>query len=179
MAVMRVLTRAGAPPYVCKQEERRLAVTHERTDDEVQETLEALGLDPLWKFYVEHNGSEGFSASDYTPMLKSFGYAIIVRVDEDDYQGDTLVLYRQKQTGAHGVLVFGWGSCSGCDALQSCGSWRAAEELRVRLYRDIKWFSTDAELLAWLRDEEVQGYKYYRGKVMFTKFREDVERALA
>ena len=58
-----------------------------------------------------------YSEGDYDPMVNAFGN-VVVRVDDDDYQGDTRVLYNND--GKIGYLVFGWGSCCCCDALQSC-----------------------------------------------------------
>ena len=41
---------------------------------------------------------------DYQPMLEEFG-EILVQVDEDDYQGDSYLLY--KKDNQYGFLVFG------------------------------------------------------------------------
>ena len=54
--------------------------------------------------------------TDYTSILNQFGY-IVIKVDDDDYQGDSRVLYEGYKDEV-GYLQFGWGSCSGCDALQ-------------------------------------------------------------
>lgn len=84
---------------------------------------------------------------DYGPILASVG-EVLVRVDEDDYQGDTLALV--KRAGEFGVVVFGWGSCSGCDALQAANSWVDVAELRNSIFRDTKWASSLDEVVAYL-----------------------------
>lgn len=83
-------------------------------------------------------GNESWYTS-YTPMLKEFG-EIIIRVDEDGYQGDSYLIY--KDGDRYGYLSFGWGSCSGCDALQGCCSISEVQELMDKLYNDIKWFDS-------------------------------------
>lgn len=83
---------------------------------------------------------ECFSApSDYSPMLQSFGYEILLQVDDSDYQGDSRLIFRNGDK--YGLLIFGWGSCSGCDALQACESIKEIEELRDSIHKDIKWDS--------------------------------------
>lgn len=43
---------------------------------------------------------------DYNPIVNHFGN-VVVRVDDDDYQGNTRVLY--KNGDIYGLLLFGWG----------------------------------------------------------------------
>lgn len=57
---------------------------------------------------------------DYKPIVNSFG-KIIIQVNDGDYQEDSYILL--EDDGRYGYLSFGWGSCSGCDALQAC-SWK-------------------------------------------------------
>lgn len=75
---------------------------------------------------------------DYRPLLRSIG-DVLVQVDDDDYQGDARVLFKDKDGERYGVLIFGWGSCSGCDALQACESVKEIEGLRDELCRQIVW----------------------------------------
>ena len=56
-----------------------------------------------------------YGPGDYSPILLSFDAEIVLAADDQDYQGDSYVLYRRGDS--FGVLIFGWGSCSGCDAL--------------------------------------------------------------
>lgn len=75
---------------------------------------------------------------DYQPILDSFG-KILVQVDDSGYDGDSRVFY-QFEDRTFGVLQFGWGSCSGCDALQACHSYEEVDELIAHLESQIKRF---------------------------------------
>lgn len=92
---------------------------------------------------------------DYNPMIKAFGN-VVVQVDDEDYSGDTRVLYDNNSKIGH--LVFGWGSCSGCDALQACGDYDVLQALCDELENEIKWFDSAKEALEWFvnRDWELQ-----------------------
>lgn len=76
---------------------------------------------------------------DYQPMLDEFGN-IVLQCDEDDYRGDSFIIY--EKDGKYGYLTFGWGSCSGCDALQACDTIDEVQELMDGLYSDIIWFES-------------------------------------
>jgi len=91
---------------------------------------------------------------DYVPLLESFGYDILLQVDDKDYQGDSRVLF--KDGDRYGILVFGWGSCSGCDRLQGCDSYKEIDELRDSLDSGIQWGSL-AETLAYLKEHDWEG----------------------
>ncbi len=54
---------------------------------------------------------------DYDVIVASFG-DIMVAESYGDYQGDSMYMIRR---GARfGMVRVGWGSCSGCDALEAC-----------------------------------------------------------
>lgn len=92
-----------------------------------------------------------FYIGDYQPMIEAFGN-IAIQVDDNDYQGDTRVLY--DNDGKIGVLIFGWGSCSGCDALQACENMEEVQELCNSLQDDIKWFDSKEEALEWANEKD-------------------------
>ena len=94
------------------------------------------------------------SPYDYTPILKSFGN-IAVREDENDYQGDSWVLYDNQ--GRIGYLCFGWGSCSGCDALQACDSYAEIDDLIDSLRNRVKWFDSKFDALEWFKSHDWEG----------------------
>lgn len=99
-----------------------------------------------------------YCESDYTPMLDSFGYEKLLQVDDDDYQGDSRILYRNGEQ--YGLLIFGWGSCSGCDALQDCNSLEEIDTLRLSLHESIVW-RTAQEMRDYLEQHDWQGdYAY-------------------
>ena len=94
----------------------------------------------------------------YTPILNSFG-DIICRVDIPDiggYHGDTQVLVRKPSPDEyiHGYLMFGWGSCSGCDALLRCHSYDEVDALIRSTYESIRWFDDKDEALKFFREHE-------------------------
>ena len=80
---------------------------------------------------------------DYQPMLNEFG-EILIQVDEDNWQGDSFLIYKDRER--YGLLIFGWGSCSGCDALQACSNIKQVQELMDGLYDSIEWFDSVDEL---------------------------------
>lgn len=82
--------------------------------------------------------------SNYDDIVGLFG-VILSANHQDDYQGDSI--YTIKQNSTHwGLLVVGWGSCSGCDALQMCDTLTDLVELTEELMNDIKWYNTLAQL---------------------------------
>ena len=91
---------------------------------------------------------------DYQPMLEEFGN-ILLQVDDDDYQGYSFLLYRNNEK--YGYLHFGWGSCSGCDALQACSSIEEVQKLMDRLYGSIQWFDGVCELREWFFSHDWKG----------------------
>lgn len=95
-----------------------------------------------------------YGEGDYDPMVEAFGN-VAVRVDDDAYQGDTQVLYNND--GKIGYLIFGWGSCCCCDALQSCNSIEEVQELCNELENDILWFDTAEEALKWFNEHDWLG----------------------
>lgn len=95
----------------------------------------------------------------YNDMVKFFADSVIIAVDDDNYQGDS---YRLLQTSVddsqlgqkYGILIFGWGSCSGCDALQACSSIQDYQELFDNLERSILWFASEDELIEYVRNKD-------------------------
>lgn len=92
---------------------------------------------------------------------------VLVEESDDDYQGDTYMLV--DKLGRYGFLLFGWGSCSGCDAAQAVSSQAEANELRNQLYSDVKWFDTAREMIAWFEGGDHK-LKFYGHDDTFEKF---------
>ena len=65
--------------------------------------------------------------------------------------------YVYNNNGKIGHLIFGWGSCSGCDALQACSGYDSLQELCNELESDIKWFDDAKETLVWFKLHDWQG----------------------
>mgnify|MGYP001426069268 CR=1 FL=1 len=101
------------------------------------------------------NGDDWFiPPCDYDPLLNHLG-EILLKEDEKDYSGDSYVLYRDNPR--YGYLCFGWGSCSGCDALQACESYEDIDQLIESLRMQIKWFDSPSELLAFFDTHDWRG----------------------
>lgn len=117
-------------------------------------------MKPINEVYPRHAEDESkngniYGPGDYTPLLNSMGYDVLVKVDDDAYQGDSRVLFRD--TLRYGILIFGWGSCSGCDALQACNSMKEIDDLRTDLNRQIRWFDFKCECLEYINKHDWAG----------------------
>lgn len=75
---------------------------------------------------------------DYEEIVSTFG-EILIEAHEGDYQGDSK--YLVKKGDLYGIVTFGWGSCSGCDALQACNTQEEIDQLQDDLERGIVWLS--------------------------------------
>ena len=112
--------------------------------------------------------------SDYDSLLASLGFVILIKVDDNGYSGDSRVLFQHGDF--YGVCIFGWGSCSGCDALQGCSSWDEIEELRKQVFDSIRWGSA-RETLQYMREHDWEGD--YSNGTETNVFREEVENLLS
>lgn len=110
----------------------------------------------LYPEYVKVEEEYGcfYGPGDYQPILSSFGI-IVVQVDDNDYQGYSRVLYQDGNK--FGWLQFGWGSCSGCDALQACTKMKEIQDLIDELRRDIKWFESSHKCLDFFNNHDWEG----------------------
>ena len=91
----------------------------------------------------------------YGEIVKSFGYEVVAEEDFGDFQGD--FCYILKDGNRIGYLIVGYGSCSGCDALQDATpfclcdhdcicDWSNVVQLRDSIFNSIKWESPDNAL---------------------------------
>lgn len=97
---------------------------------------------------------EGYGPCDYQPIINNIGN-VVVQVDDAGYQGDTRVLYNN--SGNIGFLRFGWGSCSGCDALQACDTFDDVQTLVNELTESVRWFGSFIEALAFFKEHDWAG----------------------
>jgi hypothetical protein len=85
----------------------------------------------------------------YMDLVKTFPASILLDVSDHDYQGETRLLIRDETR--FGYLRFGWGSCSGCDALEAAhGSLADLTTLRDDLARSAHWEGDAYSLAHWL-----------------------------
>ena len=103
-----------------------------------------------------------YDFSNYNQMLESFEYEILLKIDDDDWQGDSRVIF--KDSRKYGWLQFGWGSCSGCDELEGCGhNIEALQQLQKTLFNSIKWFDSLENAIEFFDNHDWQGdYSWHR-----------------
>lgn len=110
------------------------------------------------QLYQDGNREDNPYFGSYQPIVNHFG-EVVLQVDTGDYQGDTHILYRKDNL--FGYLSFGWGSCSGCDALQACSSYEECGELIQHLEYSIKWETKEA-MLRYFKEHDWDGdYTWY------------------
>jgi len=93
----------------------------------------------------------------YQPIVDYCG-EVLIQFDDRDYQGDTFAIV--KKNDQLGFLQFGWGSCSGCDALQAAHTLEKVGMLASDIESGVHWFNTGAELVKWL-DEAEERNEYF------------------
>ena len=91
---------------------------------------------------------------DYEEILNLFG-KIKIKKSDRGYRGDTWVLY--EENGHYGYLCFGWGSCTSCDALQSCDTQKELDSLIESMEKSIRWFETKNDCIAWFKSHDWDG----------------------
>lgn len=122
----------------------------------------------------------------YVKLLTGTGrpLQIITSITQaEEYQGDDLWLVKDwdevpgETPDRVGFLQIGWGSCSGCDALEDAQDVyrrydpavegdreRVVEaqlhELRTKLVNDVKWFPTLRDLLDWYEERDWRAASY-------------------
>lgn len=85
----------------------------------------------------------------YRGLVLSLGVEVLIEHSDDGYQGDTRMLLRDGTR--YGLLTFGWGSCSGCDALEAAyGNLAEMTELRDSLESQIVWHDSASDMLGYI-----------------------------
>lgn len=78
-------------------------------------------MDPLAETCLKQLRADRYISLQYSDLIESAGLTVVSEKDFGDYQGD-LVFHLVQNTpegAAHGILIQGYGSCSGCDALEA------------------------------------------------------------
>lgn len=104
------------------------------------------------EIYPEYTEDSFYGPGDYQPLINAIG-KVAVQVEDQDYQGDTRVLYHLDD-GQVGLLIIGWGSCSGCDALQATSSPTELQELCDDIERSVTWFPNPLLALEYLKSKD-------------------------
>lgn len=78
-------------------------------------------MDPLTRQIRNEQRKHDYVSVQYGDLVESMGVHIIEEKNFGDYQGDIVYhVARNGPNGAeYGILIQGYGSCSGCDALQA------------------------------------------------------------
>lgn len=98
---------------------------------------------------------DGYYPGGYRNLIESAGVVIELIEDDDDYQGDSFAVVRDPDNGQFGYLSFGWGSCSGCDALQACyDNVDELTKLRQQLVDSIHWEVNMKALMVWFQSRD-------------------------
>ncbi len=92
-------------------------------------------------------------------LVAAWGFEVLSFEYCGDYQGDILVLLRDGDR--LGFTAIGYGSCGGCDALESCRTPEEVAELDASVRDQVRWFATPAELFAFLDSDTIRGNWYW------------------
>jgi hypothetical protein len=112
---------------------------------------------------------------NYEMIVDSFELGILIEVEDDDYQGDSFFLLRDHEK--YGILIFGWGSCSGCDPLDEiCDSFKGSKfieemtKFRDDMYDSIVWRSRE-EIVEYISEKNFnfEWYGHSEGGRKFIK----------
>lgn len=102
----------------------------------------------------------------YESVLDTFGYEVVLYETLGSWQGDIVTIL--KDGTRFGFLMFGYGSCSGCDALEGTSTLDDLKALAIGLHSDIRWFESMSDLARWLvkaivnyDEDSVPGSWYY------------------
>jgi len=94
------------------------------------------------------------SFPDYLEIARSLGN-IVADGEAGDYQGDYYFLL--EKDGKYGWLTIGYGSCSGCDALQACVEVSDFQELYDSISRSVQWKDSKEEAIDYLKTKNWRG----------------------
>ena len=97
------------------------------------------------------------SDESYDSLVASAG-TIIKEWNIGDYQGD--YVYLLKNGEKIGFTVVGYGSCSVCDALQSCENQEEVDILKKSIINDIFW-GTAEEVEAYITNADANRWYFY------------------
>jgi hypothetical protein len=108
---------------------------------------------------------DGWPSYDYDELVRTFA-TITESKTFGSYQGDIAYLLTNEK-GEVGWLVVGYGSCSGCDALEAAtssyagGGFEEVRKLRDELERDAEWFPDLPALREWVKQRTTESDWYW------------------
>lgn len=115
----------------------------------------------------------------YDELLETFPCETLLDVTDNDYQGSTRVLFKNIIDNRYGMLIYGWGSCSGCDAFQGChDDAQCLLDLRNQLWNQTEWRDSAKDLLDYFNAHDWEGdwgWNDANGKIFIEKAKELLE----
>lgn len=103
----------------------------------------------------------------YEPIINHLGTPLVRK-----YAGSYLdALFLLRTATGYGFLVFGYGSCSGCDALQACKSYEDVDYLIDGLIASMKTFDTLADAQLHIANNNCNELRYYYHLEEWQEFR--------
>lgn len=96
----------------------------------------------------------GQYGTSYDEMVRSWGFEVEDSAEFGSYQGD--LVYVLWDGGRVGLVIIGYGSCSGCDSLEAAqpwdedGDWTAVSDLSDKLRGDVHWEPSRPAMAAWI-----------------------------
>ena len=108
----------------------------------------------------------------YEGLIELGAGAVVVTEMIGDYQGDYHFLVKDGENYAH--VVTGYGSCSGCDALQDCEeSFSKIAKLGNDICGSVIWKSQE-EILKHIEEHDAEGSWYGKEKEQWASFQQEV-----
>lgn len=114
---------------------------------------------------------------DYHGLLTASGLEVVEWEVTGSYQGDYVVLVRDN--ARYGFVVIGYGSCTGCDALEGCGGIDDVLTLCEQILQSIKWADSAEELRDHLIERADTGNDWYSHDSEVREATEKIKRRLA
>jgi hypothetical protein len=112
-----------------------------------------------------------YSAPSYDSGFEAKELKVVGCETFGDYQGDYVYVLESPTEGV-GVVIVGYGSCSGCDSREACNSAEDFEELLQSVIKDIRW-GTVSELTDFINNN-FNDNSWYRHDAGFKKARQSV-----
>lgn len=96
---------------------------------------------------------------EYIALIKDAGLDVIDYLAMGGYQGDLIVIV--KKADKFGMIVTGYGSCSGCDVLQACyNNKKKLKQLQKELCDKVIWKDI-TPFITYLKKKDWRSEYYY------------------
>jgi hypothetical protein len=109
------------------------------------------------KTYEELFGPDtdyGKAYPSYEQIVDALGKTVVYE-RAGDYQGD--LFYLIQDGDRYGFVSIGYGSCSGCDAMEACDSKEEVMELAGSIESGVRWFDNKAAARTFFEEHDWAG----------------------